>query len=209
MLLTAGRSGRTAIYAKNVTGGFSSRRKEASKMLVLIKTNNSDMTLTAEKPALIKLSPNFTLAEMANNAGDAAKPQYIISAESDAFISTLQAFRNIVNQRVIINSGYRQFEYNKKIGGDPNSRHLYGCAADIRPLELANFTEARYINTWFEALAQTKQHGAINIYADRSYYHLETNTGARLLTVRVYKDIDLYNKLYLQYNSPFIAVQKF
>ena len=177
-------------------------------MLILIKTNNSEMTLTAEKPALIKLSPNFTLAEMANNAGDQTKPQYIISAESDAFMSTLQAFRNIMGERVIVNSGFRQPDYNKKIGGDPNSRHLYGCAADIQPIAKIK-DEKGYINAWLEALAQTKQHGAINIYADRSYYHLETNTGARLLTVRVYKDINLYNKLYAQYNSPFIAVQKF
>lgn len=177
-------------------------------MLVLIKTNNSEMTLTTEKPALIKLSPNFTLAEMANNAGDQTKPQYIISAESNAFISTLQAFRNITSERVIVNSGFRQPDYNKKIGGDPNSRHLYGCAADIQPIaQITN--EKGYINAWLEALAQTKQHGAINIYADRSYYHLETNTGARLLTIRVYNDYGTFDRLFFSYNSPFIAVQKF
>lgn len=167
------------------------------------------MTLTAEKPALIKLSKNFTLAEMANNAGDPTKFQYIISAESDAFISALQAFRNIVNDRVIVNSGYRQPEYNKKIGGDPNSRHLYACAADIQPIPQVD--EKGHINSWLEALAETGQRGAINIYPDRSYYHLETAkySYSKLLTIRVYKDEALYNALYAYYYSPYILVQKF
>ena len=33
---------------------------------------------------------------------------------------------------IIINSGYRSPQLNRKIGGAPNSNHLTGCAADIR-----------------------------------------------------------------------------
>ena len=33
---------------------------------------------------------------------------------------------------IIINSGYRSEEVNRKVGGAPNSNHLTGCAADIR-----------------------------------------------------------------------------
>ena len=35
-------------------------------------------------------------------------------------------------QPIIINSGYRSPQLNKKIGGAPTSNHLTGCAADIR-----------------------------------------------------------------------------
>ena len=33
---------------------------------------------------------------------------------------------------IIINSGYRSPELNKKVGGSPTSNHLTGCAVDIR-----------------------------------------------------------------------------
>ena len=33
---------------------------------------------------------------------------------------------------IIINSGYRSLELNKKVGGAPMSNHLTGCAVDIR-----------------------------------------------------------------------------
>lgn len=34
---------------------------------------------------------------------------------------------------IIVNSGYRTYSYNKRIGGAKNSMHMYGIAADIRP----------------------------------------------------------------------------
>ena len=33
---------------------------------------------------------------------------------------------------IMINSGYRSPELNKKVGGSPTSNHLTGCAVDIR-----------------------------------------------------------------------------
>ena len=33
---------------------------------------------------------------------------------------------------IVITSGYRSLEVNKKVGGSPTSNHLTGCAVDIR-----------------------------------------------------------------------------
>lgn len=37
---------------------------------------------------------------------------------------------------VIVNSGYRCERHNAEVGGVANSRHLLGCAADVRPRDL-------------------------------------------------------------------------
>ncbi len=157
-------------------------------MIVKAIYPSKEYLLEAQKPALINLSKNFTLAEMANNAGDASKPQYIFSKDSDDFITALQAFRDIANQRVIINSGYRQPAYNIKIGGTSNSRHIFGQAADIQPLD--RFTATDHIKAWAEALGYTGHKGAINVYKNHEYYHLETNDSQTpFLLVRVYSTI--------------------
>ena len=39
---------------------------------------------------------------------------------------------NAPEHPIIINSGYRSPQLNRKIGGQPNSNHLTGCAVDIR-----------------------------------------------------------------------------
>ena len=37
-----------------------------------------------------------------------------------------------VEEPIVINSGYRSPELNRKVGGSPTSNHLTGCAVDIR-----------------------------------------------------------------------------
>jgi hypothetical protein len=44
----------------------------------------------------------------------------------------LEVLRSRAGAPIIINSGYRSPQLNKKIGGVPTSNHLTGCAADIR-----------------------------------------------------------------------------
>lgn len=50
---------------------------------------------------------------------------------SDKFISLLDELREFLGKPLIINSGYRCEEHNKKIGGRETSAHLSGLAADI------------------------------------------------------------------------------
>ena len=44
----------------------------------------------------------------------------------------LEVLREKASQPIIINSGYRSPQLNRKVGGASNSNHLTGCAADIR-----------------------------------------------------------------------------
>lgn len=59
----------------------------------------------------------------------------------------LQKIREHFNKPVVINSGYRNAAYNKKVGGASRSQHIYGKAADIcisgvDPLEIARYAES-------------------------------------------------------------------
>lgn len=47
-------------------------------------------------------------------------------------MDALQTLRNVIGKPLIINSAYRSIEYNRKVGGAPNSQHLKGKAFDIR-----------------------------------------------------------------------------
>lgn len=47
-------------------------------------------------------------------------------------LERLDAIRELLGRPVIINSGYRCPEHNKKIGGTPESSHMLGYAVDIK-----------------------------------------------------------------------------
>ena len=56
---------------------------------------------------------------------------------------------------IVINSGYRSPELNKKVGGSPTSNHLTGCAVDIR---VAGIEQAlRYAVILIDYADETKQ----------------------------------------------------
>jgi len=46
-------------------------------------------------------------------------------------INVLQPLRDAIGAPVLVNSGYRCKELNKRVGGAENSQHMYGQAADI------------------------------------------------------------------------------
>ena len=86
----------------------------------------------------IKLTKNFTLDEMCRSR-DAKRLQIknVPSPKEVARLKTLcekvlQPLRDYMGEPIIINSGYRSPELNKKVGGVYGSQHVKGEAADIR-----------------------------------------------------------------------------
>ena len=53
------------------------------------------------------------------------------SQMQEEFLKKLDAARGIANVPFKINSGFRTAAHNKKVGGEPNSSHTKGWAADI------------------------------------------------------------------------------
>lgn len=50
---------------------------------------------------------------------------------SKALMGGLEQLRELICRPIYVTSGYRCQEHNKSVGGQPNSQHVQGCAADI------------------------------------------------------------------------------
>lgn len=85
----------------------------------------------------MKLSQNFALNEMLkSSAASKYKIKNIPNTEQLEYIkklatSVLQPIRDAFGSPIIIDSGFRSKELNKKVGGAQRSDHLYGAAVDI------------------------------------------------------------------------------
>ena len=85
----------------------------------------------------MKLTQNFTLNELVYSVTAEAnridnRPNVKVVANLKALCeNVLQPLRDNLGCAVIISSGFRCAELNKKVGGRPNSQHLLGEAADF------------------------------------------------------------------------------
>ena len=87
-----------------------------------------------------RLSPHFSLGEFtkSNHPEVYNIPSHVAIENMKRICGWLEELRDRYNAKysenspIIINSGYRSEEVNKKVGGAPNSNHLSGCAADIK-----------------------------------------------------------------------------
>ena len=120
-----------------------------------------------------KLSEHFMLGEF-TKSGSHPEVYNIPSHEAIANLTNLCKWLETLRERagvpIIINSGYRSPQLNKRIGGVPTSNHLTGCAVDIRVenmeqliryaailLDISNETKQDFD----ELLIEKNRHGAI------------------------------------------------
>lgn len=106
-----------------------------------------------------KLSTNFRVSEFRCKDGS----DVILIAP--ALVTILQNIRSHFKKPLIINSAYRTYTHNKKVGGSPTSQHLYGLAADIKISGVPPKTVANYAET----LMPNK--GGIGVY--KNFVHVD------------------------------------
>ena len=86
------------------------------------------------------LSPHFTLGEFTkSNYPEVYNiPSHVAIENMKRICGWLEVLRDRYNAKydenspIIINSGYRSPQLNKRVGGVPTSNHVTGCAVDIR-----------------------------------------------------------------------------
>jgi uncharacterized protein YcbK (DUF882 family) len=88
-----------------------------------------------------QVSEHFKVKEFAQK--DYQCDEVLIDSE---LIKVLEDVRTNFKMPVIITSGYRTPEYNKKIGGVKNSQHTKGTAADIKVKTVPASEVQRYLN---------------------------------------------------------------
>ena len=82
----------------------------------------------------MKLSEHFSLGEFtkSNHPEVYNIPSHVAIENMKRICGWLEVLRDRYGHPIIINSGYRSPQLNKKVGGVSTSNHLTGCAVDIR-----------------------------------------------------------------------------
>ena len=114
----------------------------------------------------MKLTKNFSLEEMyrsdtARRCGIDNKPQTeeVVVNLRALCTEVLQPLRDHLGKPVVVSSGYRCKDLNKKVGGVENSQHLKGEAADSKVRDREELVDVmRYImdETDFDQLIREK-----------------------------------------------------
>jgi uncharacterized protein YcbK (DUF882 family) len=109
----------------------------------------------------MQLTENFSLHEFDCNDGTPVPDELLHNVESLA--GQLQILRDYLKEPVRINSAYRHANYNKRIGGAPDSMHVRAMAADIT----VKSKTPKQVKAIIERLIKAKKlkFGGIGLYA--------------------------------------------
>ena len=119
-----------------------------------------------------KVNEYFTVNEFICKCGKCKSIPEELEADILYLAKQLRIIRQIVNAPIIINSGIRCYNHNKRIGGVKNSRHLKGQAVEIRSTE---YTAVQLYNI-IEAMRSKGiiYLGYTQLYRNKGFVHIDT-----------------------------------
>lgn len=122
------------------------KKKEAEKSTEVKGASSK----TTKSEGVKTLESNFSLAEFASR--DGAPMPAVVVANLEKHMMNLEVIREAAGGKAItISSGYRSKAHNAKVGGKPNSQHLYGNAADIKVKGMRPASVAKLIKKLMDA----------------------------------------------------------
>jgi len=112
----------------------------------------------------IMIAPHFNLSEF-------ACPCCKRVMLHPKLLAKLVELRDVLEKPVYITSGYRCFEYNRKVGGVANSYHLIGLAVDIKVKDINLIQLLAY--------AEEIDFAGIGFYEKKNFLHLDVRPTQR------------------------------
>jgi len=123
-----------------------------------------------------QLTDNFSLNEFSSKDGSITPEK--IQNNIKNLAQNLQVLRNIVKKPINITSGYRSPKHNANVGGESDSQHLLGKAADIQIEGMS----PKQIYTIIEKLITEGKisQGGLGLYTSKGFVHYDIRgTAAR------------------------------
>ena len=109
---------------------------------------------------------NFKVKEFACKDGSDE-----IKVDSE-LIEKLQSLREFFNRPIVVNSGYRTVDYNRKVGGVSASQHVLGKAADIIVKNTYPSTVAKVAKDFgFTGVGTYKDFVHVDVREHKSYWN--------------------------------------
>lgn len=121
------------------------------------------------------ITKNIQIKELRSKDGsDYIKIDYVVCCVA-------QYVRDVYNRPLHINSAYRSFDYNVKVGGAAQSRHTFGCALDtwlkdVKQQDLANLVYSM---------------GLVRVGVYNSFVHFDTDRSPVWLSQGSFKKVNV------------------
>ena len=116
-----------------------------------------------------RLSPHFKLGEFTKSSYPEVYniPSHVAIENMKRICGWLEVLRDRYGSPIIINSGYRSPQLNKKVGGVATSNHVTGCAVDIRCSEAEQAIDYAYI---LKAYSKESQQDFDELFIEKNRY---------------------------------------
>ena len=117
----------------------------------------------------MQLSQHFLLGEFTKSSYPEVYniPSHVAIENMKRICGWLEVLRDRYSSPIIINSGYRSPQLNKKVGGVATSNHVTGCAVDLRCSEAEQAIDYAYI---LKAYSKESQQDFDELFIEKNRY---------------------------------------